>query len=61
MTDDEVKADTLATLARVRTALGLPEPDESPEFVGFNNHSPFELTVSTEAIQGVFYKRFMAL
>jgi hypothetical protein len=27
----------------------------TPEFVEFNNHSPFELTVSSEAIKGGFY------
>lgn len=61
MSNEEVQADILATLARVRDGLGYPEPEESPEFAGFHNHSPFILTVSTEAIKNGFYKQLEAL
>lgn len=59
-TDDEVKADTLATLAKVVAANGF-DTSARPEFVGFNNHSPFVLTVSVDAIRGGFYRRLNAL
>lgn len=61
MTDDEVKADILATLAQVRSGLGYPAPAEPPEFVGFNLHAPFNMEVSKEAYKNGFYKRLNAL
>jgi hypothetical protein len=53
MTDEEVQADILATIARLEAPTELWTG--TPEFVEFNNHSPFELTVSSEAIKGGFY------
>ena len=61
MTDADVKAEILSTLARLRKGLGYPEPEKSPEFVGFHNHSPFVLTVSTEAVKNGFYKQLEAI
>jgi hypothetical protein len=61
MSDDEVQADILATLDRVRASLGYPAPQQQPEFAGFHNHSPFLLTVSTDAIRNGFYKKLLAL
>lgn len=60
MSDEEVKADVLATLARISAANGFPT-NGTPEFVGFHNHAPFLLTVSTEAIQDGFYEKVNAL
>ena len=61
MSNEEVKTDILATLSKLRKALGYSEPEVATHFVGFHNHAPFELTVSTEAIKSGFYKRFEAL
>ncbi|KAF4625257.1 hypothetical protein G7Y89_g12913 [Cudoniella acicularis] len=61
VSDEEVKADILATIATLVKAAGYPPANGTPEFVGFNNHKPFELTVSTEAIKNGFYQRLNAL
>ena len=60
LTNEEVKEDVLATLARITTANGYPT-NGTPEFVEFHNHQPFLLTVSTEAIQNGFYNQVNAL
>ena len=61
MSDDEVKSEILSTLDRVRESLGYPPPEQKPEFAGLHNHSPFVLTVSTEAIKNGFYKQLLGL
>lgn len=61
LSDDEVKADILATNARLVKSLGYPSINGTPEFVGFNAHNPFELTVSVEAIKDGFYGRLESL
>ena len=61
MSNAEVKADILATLARVRSGLGYPPLSKPPEFVGFHDHAPFVLTVSNDAIKNGFYKQLLAL
>ena len=61
MTDDEVAADILATLTRVRQGAGYPEPAHSPEIVALHQWSPFEMTVSNDAIRAGFYKDLLAL
>jgi hypothetical protein len=61
MSDDEVKGEILSTLDRVRESAGYPPPKQKPEFAGFHNHSPFLLTVSTEAIKNGFYKHLLGL
>jgi hypothetical protein len=59
--NEEVQADILATIARLEAPTKLHSLSAAgvgtgtPEFVEFHNHSPFELTVSTEAIKGGFY------
>ena len=60
LTNDEVKADVLATLARITAANGFPT-NGTPEFVEFHNHQPFFLTVSPTAIQNGFYNHVNAL
>jgi len=60
LTNEEVKEDVLATLARITTANGYPT-NGTPEFVEFHNHQPFLLTVCTEAIQNGFYNQVNAL
>ncbi|KAK4463920.1 flavin-containing superfamily amine oxidase [Cladorrhinum samala] len=63
-TDAEVKADVLATLARLRTANNFTAAGASPaapELVGFNNHQPFWLTVPPAAIASGFYGQLNGL
>lgn len=60
-TEGQVKEDVIATINLIRTSLGYPDPAEGLEFVGFNSHAPFELTVSPDAIQAGFYKKLLAL
>src|SRR6202034_3050080 len=49
LSNDQVKADVLATLARINTANGVPT-NSTPKFVAFQNHSPWTLKVPTKAI-----------
>ncbi|KAL3424063.1 flavin-containing superfamily Amine oxidase [Phlyctema vagabunda] len=59
LSDDFVKADILQSLERIQ----LPGKDTSavPEFAAFASHTPFELTVSAEAISNGFYRDLYAL
>ncbi|KAL6716094.1 hypothetical protein ACLMJK_005660 [Lecanora helva] len=63
LTDDQVKADILAEIKRLDTAGTIVNSTSSstPEFAVFSSHSPFELTVTSEAIKGGFYKKLYAL
>ena len=63
LTDDEVKADITSTIARLVKAgnFSTGTNGEETEFLGFNSHAPFELTVSTDAIKGGFYKKLLGL
>ncbi|SMQ44965.1 unnamed protein product [Zymoseptoria tritici ST99CH_3D7] len=62
LTDEEVKADILATLARLRRAAGGDEGYVGePEFVGFNNHAPNCLAVSADVIRDGFYTELKGL
>lgn len=55
-----VEANLLASIRNVQRALGISATLE-PKVVAFNDHSPFGLTVSTDAIAGGFYDRLTAL
>jgi hypothetical protein len=59
--DDYFIADVLASVQRIRDALGLPSTNRSTSIKASNNHSPFALTVSVDEIRDGFYKRFVAL
>lgn len=61
MSTEDVAADILATLARVRQGAGYPAPKHEPEFVALHKWSPFETTVSTDAIRAGFYKELLTL
>ena len=61
MSDDAVKDDIIATIARLNNAMGFPSPNSTAEFVGFNNHSPFELTTAEYSIYAGFYESLNAL
>ncbi|OXV09677.1 hypothetical protein Egran_02559 [Elaphomyces granulatus] len=58
--DDAVKADIIATIIRLRTNLGI-QTDEEPEFVAYNSHTPFRLTVSPDDVKSGFYDKLNAL
>lgn len=61
-TDAEVKADVLAALAKIKTANNFTSAGTLvPEFVGFNNHQPFWLTVPPAAIASGFYSQLNGL
>ena len=60
LSNEEVKAEVLATIARIKAANGIPT-DGTPEFVDFHNHAPFELTVPIGAIRNGFYSDVNAL
>jgi hypothetical protein len=62
MSDQQVKANILRTLKRWKMAMGYPTSNGTgPQIVQFKAHSPYMLTVSTEAIIGGFYDRLNAL
>ena len=57
-----VKSSILATIQRIKTAASVPNTTASdPKFVAFNSHTPYELRVSSDAIQGGFYTKLNAL
>jgi len=60
ISNDQVKADVLATLARIDAANGF-STNSTPEIVAFDNHSPYELRVPSEAIKNGFYGDLNAL
>lgn len=55
---EEVKQRIVEDILRLQNA-GIPATE--PEFLAFSDHTPFELTVSREAIAGGFYKRLYQL
>ncbi|KAH0536612.1 hypothetical protein FGG08_006523 [Glutinoglossum americanum] len=56
---ERVKDDIIAAIQRLRTAGTLPTT--KPEFAVFSSHSPFMLTVPSNAIAGGFYRQLYAL
>ncbi|KAF2104018.1 flavin-containing superfamily amine oxidase [Rhizodiscina lignyota] len=59
--NDKVKSDILATIAKLVKEFGFPPANGTPEFAGFNDHRPFELTVSPDAIRKGFYRTLNGL
>ena len=57
---EQVKADILDKVKRLAVAQGVT-PAPSPDFVAFTNHAPFNLMVSTQAIQSGFYQKLYGL
>jgi len=60
LSDDQLKADILAEVARINTVNGFPT-NGTPKFVTINNHSPYFLTVPVEAIKNGFYRDVNAM
>jgi hypothetical protein len=61
LSDAQVKAATVAALGRLVRANGWDNETFAPDFVGFNNHAPFLLTVPVEAVRKGFYRHLNAL
>ncbi|KAB5586281.1 hypothetical protein GE09DRAFT_58926 [Coniochaeta sp. 2T2.1] len=64
LSEDEVRADVLASLARLRRVspdLFSSSEDKVPEVALFANHDPFGLTASVSAINDGVYKKLHAL
>lgn len=62
LSDHAVKADIIATVRRLQERRTVPTTTtELAEFVVFFDHTPFALTVSTEAIAAGFYRDLYAL
>ena len=59
LSNEQVQALIIESVLRVGTAGTLDTT--TPEFAAYRSHTPFELTVSKEAIQGGFYKKLYAL
>jgi hypothetical protein len=57
----KVKSEILSTIASLVKAAGFPPAPGPAVFAAFSDHSPFELTVSTDAIKGGFYQQVNAL
>ncbi|KAI0143936.1 FAD/NAD(P)-binding domain-containing protein [Hypoxylon sp. NC0597] len=60
LSEDEVKADILATVRRIQEARGI-STSTTPDWLAFASHAPFNLMVSNEAIRDGFYKKLFAL
>ena len=59
LSDEQVQALIVESVLRLGAAGTLDAT--TPEFAAYRSHTPFELTVSKEAIQGGFYKELYAL
>ena len=59
LSDDQVKANIVADINRLKTA-GTVNTG-TPDFAVFSSHTPFELTVPSDAIAAGFYKKLYAL
>ena len=60
LSNEQVKEKVLATLAKLVKANGFHSTGK-PEFMAFHNHSPFQATVSADAIRKGFYRDMNAL
>ncbi|OCK74613.1 flavin-containing superfamily amine oxidase-like protein [Lepidopterella palustris CBS 459.81] len=59
MPDEVVKADIVSAVLKLRSAGSLNTT--TPGFVFYSTHTPFELTVPIDAIEGGFYRNLYAL
>lgn len=61
MSEEQVKAAILSTIAKLVKGAGYPPASGPAEIVAFQSHNPFELAVSAEAIKNGFYSKLNAL
>jgi hypothetical protein len=59
VSDETAKANVIAAVQRLKTTGTLNTT--TPDFVQFHSHTPFEVTVSVDAVQNGFYKDLYAL
>ncbi|KAF3386494.1 Beta-cyclopiazonate dehydrogenase [Penicillium rolfsii] len=59
--DDFVRSEILSYVKKLQANGFATKVSGEPEFVRFNSHTPFELTVSKDLISGGFYKRLYGL
>lgn len=59
--DEQVQADIVSTIKRLRQRQGISDSSSEPEWAIFSAHTPFNLQVSPEAIQDRFYEKLYAL
>ncbi|KAI7184054.1 hypothetical protein D0869_13984 [Hortaea werneckii] len=61
MSDEAVKSDIIAKHSELVELFGYGPATSTPEFVGFQDHNPYELTVSADAIRSGFYGKLESL
>lgn len=62
LTNQQVEANIIASIDRMRAVGTLPNSNETtPGYAFFSSHTPYEVYVSTSAIAGGFYNRLFAL
>ncbi|OTA39908.1 hypothetical protein BTJ68_00017 [Hortaea werneckii EXF-2000] len=61
MSDEAVKSDIIAKHSELVELFGYGPATTPPEFVGFQGHNPYELTVSADAIRSGFYGKSESL
>jgi hypothetical protein len=59
--DETVQASILKYISNIAPVAGFPNATGKPQFEDFKAHTPFELTVSTDAIQDGFYTKLNGL
>ncbi|MCJ1352522.1 MAG: hypothetical protein MMC33_002506 [Icmadophila ericetorum] len=60
MSEEEVKAEIIAAVQRIQKARNISTAN-APEFAAFENHTPFNMMVSNQAIRDGFYEKLCAL
>lgn len=61
LSNQQVQRDILNAIARLNTGGADPGASGNAEFAVFSSHTPYGLTVSTEAIKDGFYSKLYAL
>ncbi|GAB1743436.1 hypothetical protein NU219Hw_g9266t1 [Hortaea werneckii] len=61
MSNEAVKSDIITRHSKLVELYGYGPATSTPEFVGFQGHNPYELTVSTDAIRSGFYGKLESL
>ena len=60
MPEEEVKAEIIAAVKRIQRERNISTVN-APEFAAFENHTPFNMMASNQAIQAGFYEKLYAL
>ncbi|KXT19041.1 hypothetical protein AC579_8745 [Pseudocercospora musae] len=57
----QVEEQIIATMARLRKGLGLPDPNPPTKVIECNSHNPFHLTVSSQEVANGFYREWLSI